>query len=107
MSLLAARGTCRTSIHLPVDTIYKSFEKYVGSGDTEEHSRLACIDDAEFREYENRIMPYKRFGGYLLAHDGKKISMEGAKNLRLMIWSSSEMMINYLVESSKNSEGRI
>lgn len=87
------------AIHLPADAIYRTWIDYEG-GDIFLSSELTNLQRPEFKEYEDILRtlpnPYEIRHDYDIV-DASEDTIYGNK-LRLMLWSSRELMLGYLAE---------
>lgn len=97
LALLASRFTRKTTIHLPGDAIYSTFEDSDADDGKFLRSELSAIPDYEFRRYETLIKTVSDHCGYEINHDKKPVESSGEKLLQLMLWSSKKKMLHYLV----------
>jgi hypothetical protein len=95
IALLSSRFTRRTTIHLPADAIYKTFEKEI-EGELVLLSKLVTLSDKEFKNYEKAAKSVFNNQGYAIFRDEKKIISKGDKTLQLMLWSKKDQMLRYI-----------
>lgn len=97
-SLLSARFTRKTRIHLPADSIYLTSQDYE-SGETFLSSEIGDLAMKEFRRYKSLAGTISN--GYTIKQDNMTKKSAGDKRLELILWSTTEMMMQYLRQTEK------
>ena len=93
VGILASRfGLSKTRVHLPADSIYTQEEDEDGI----KSSQIVTPDNPEFRNYESIVRSVFKNMGYGLYRDGKRKNSKGDKLMQVMLWSESEMMLEYI-----------
>ena len=90
------------TIHLPADAIYKTFEDYEG-GDSFLVSQKARVEDRDFVKYKGLAKAVS--DDYEISLDGKIQEEFGKKRLRLMLWTASKAMAQYISERISSKSG--
>ena len=103
-SLLASRFTRKTTIHLPTDSIYRTYEDYEG-GDSFLTSELVDLTAKEFKRYQTLAKTISE--GYELRKENRVVSSSGDKKLQLMLWSTAEKMVQYLAANSQKIQNKV
>jgi hypothetical protein len=98
-ALLSSRYTRQTTVHLPADAIYRTFEDYE-CGDTFLTSEPITLARKEFKRYV-LLAQLLSSSGYKITRDNVVIASEGKQDLRLMLWSSTNLMLEYLTQQVK------